>query len=116
RVDLGNGNFRQNRVIGEGGAAHIVMNLVLADGEAAGAVRHYALALGGADGGAEAGLARCAGVALAAFRCVERNDVVALLDRGDAGADVDDDTSAFMAEDRGKKTFRIGTREGEIVR
>ena len=80
-----------------------------------GAVRHQALALRGADGGAQIGLARQAGRALAAFGRIERDDVVALLDRGDARADVDDDAGALMAEDRRKQAFRIGARQRELV-
>ncbi|MCY1535801.1 hypothetical protein D9M68_712230 [compost metagenome] len=79
RVDLGNGDLRQHRVVGEGRAAHVVVDLVLADREARGAVGHQALALGRADRGAEIGLARQAGRAGAAFGRVERNDVIALL-------------------------------------
>src|SRR3546814_16624697 len=52
--------------------------------EAAGAVRHHALALGRADGGAQIGLARQAASALAAFRRVERDHMVARLHNGDA--------------------------------
>ena len=106
RVDLGQRDLGQHGEIREGRAAHVVKDLVLADREAAGAVRHQALALRGADRGAEIGLARQAGWALPAFRRVERDDVVALLDRGDALADIDDDAGAFMAEDRRKQPFR----------
>ncbi|MND79056.1 hypothetical protein D3C80_707820 [compost metagenome] len=42
--------------------------------------------------------------------------MVALLDRGDAGADINHDASTFMAEDRREQTFRIGTGEREIIR
>ena len=59
---------------------------------------HHALALGGADRGAEIGLARQAGGAGPAFRRVERNDVVAFLHRGHAGADVDDNAGALRRE------------------
>ncbi len=45
---------------------------------------------------------------VAAFRRIERDDVVALLDRGHARADIDDDAGAFMAEDRREQAFRIG--------
>ncbi len=100
RIDLGDGDLRQNREVGEGRAAHVVVDLVLADREARRAVRHQALALGGANRGAEVGLARQAGRAFAAFRRIERNDVIALLDRGDARADIDDDAGTLMAEDR----------------
>ena len=83
--------------------------------KARGAVGHQALALRGADRGAEIGLARQAGRALPAFRRVQRNDVIALLDAGDALADVDHDARAFMAEDRRKQSFRIGAGQCEFV-
>ncbi|MNL56377.1 hypothetical protein D3C87_1798680 [compost metagenome] len=41
--------------------------------------------------------------------------MIALLDRGHAGADVDDDTSAFMTEDRREETFGVRTGQREIV-
>jgi hypothetical protein len=41
--------------------------------------------------------------------------VIALLQRGDAWADIDDDTGAFMAEDGREQAFRIGARQRELV-
>ncbi|MNE13881.1 hypothetical protein D3C80_1067320 [compost metagenome] len=41
--------------------------------------------------------------------------MIALLQRGDAGADIDDDACAFMAENGRKQAFRVRAREGEIV-
>ncbi len=41
--------------------------------------------------------------------------MVALLHRGYAGADIDDDAGALMAENGGEQPFRIGARQGEIV-
>ena len=114
-VDLGHRDFRQHGVVREGRAAHVVVNLLALVGEARGAVRHQALALGGADGGAQVGLARQAGRALAAFRRVERDDVVALLHRGDAGSDIDNDARALMAEDRREQALGVRAREGELV-
>jgi hypothetical protein len=84
-------------------------------GEAGGAVRHQALALGGADLLAQVGLAGFAELALAAFRGVERDHVVAHLDAGDALADGLDDAAPFMAQDAGEDAFRIGTGEGEGI-
>jgi hypothetical protein len=52
---------------------------------------------------------------LAAFRRVERNDVIALLHARHAGADVEDDAGALVAEDGGKQALRIGARERELV-
>ena len=63
-ADLGQRDLRQHRVVGEGRAAHVVVDRLAADREAAGAVGHHALALGRADRGAQVGLARQAGFAL----------------------------------------------------
>ena len=109
-ADFRHRDLRQHGEIGEGRAAHIVVDLLAAEREARGAVGHHALALGRADRGAKVGLARQARRALPAFGRVKRNDVVAFLHRGDAGADIDDDAGALMAEDRRKQPFRVGAR------
>ena len=114
-ADLRDRDLGQHGEVREGRAAHVVMHRLAADREARGAVRHQALALRGADRGAEVGLARQAGRALPAFRRVERDDVVALLDGGDARADVDHDARALMAEDRRKQPFRVGAGQREFV-
>ena len=41
--------------------------------------------------------------------------MVALLQGGHAGADLDHDTRAFMAENRREKSFRIISRARELV-
>ena len=79
--------------------------------EARGAVGHQALALRGADRGAEVGLLAEAAFALAAFGRVERDHVIAGLDRGDARAHFPDDAGALMAEDRGEDPFAVQTIE-----
>ena len=114
-ADFRDRDLRQHGVVRERRRAHVVMNGLAAEREARGAVGHQALALRGADRGAEIGLARQAGRALPAFRRVQRNDVVALLDAGDALADVDHDARAFMAEDRRKQAFRIGAGQCEFI-
>src|SRR5579871_663770 len=114
-ADLRHRDLRQHRVVGEGGAAHVVVNHPAADGKAAAAVRHEAFALSGADRGAKVRLARQAGLALAALRCVERYDVIAFFHRRDAGADVHDDAGAFMAEYHGEQPFGVCARPGELV-
>ena len=83
--------------------------------EAAGAIGHQALALRRADRRAQIGLARQATFALAAFRRVERDDVIALLERGDAGAHVHHDARALVAQHAGKQPLRVGARQGEII-
>lgn len=107
-ADLRDRDFRQRGVVRKGRGAHVVMDGLAADRETRGAVGHQALALGGTDRGAEIGLARQAGRALPAFRRVQGNDVVTLLDAGDALADVDHDARAFMAENGGKQPLRVG--------
>ncbi|MPN43710.1 hypothetical protein SDC9_191270 [bioreactor metagenome] len=83
--------------------------------EAAGAVRHQAFALGGADRLAQVGLARQAELALAAFRGIERNHMVADSDRGHAFADRFNDAAPFVTEDGRKDPFRIGAGQGEGI-
>src|SRR6202521_1086593 len=115
-ADFGERNLRQHRVIGESRASHVVMDHLLAHREAAGAVRHDALALGGADGGAQVGLARQARLALPALGRVERNHVITLAERADAGPHVHDDARALVPENHRKQTLRIGAGTGEFVR
>jgi len=115
-ADLGQCNLGQHRVIREGRAAHVVMDGLALVGESRGTVRHQPLALCGADLLAEIGLGVQAVLALAALRRIERYDVVAGFQRGDARPDLDYDASAFVAHDGRKQPFRIGTRDGEVVR
>src|SRR5581483_6878848 len=112
-ADLRHRDLGQDREVGERRAAHVVVHHLLADGEAAGAVRHDPLALRRTDRGAQVGLPGKAGFALATFRRVERNDVIALLHRGDPGADVHDHSGALVPENDGEQAFRVraGTRE-----
>ena len=49
---------------------------------------------------------------VAAFRRVERDDVIALFHRRHARPDIDDDAGAFVAEDGGKQALGIGARAG----
>ena len=51
----------------------------------------------------------------AALGRVERDDVVALLHRGHAGAHVHHDARALVAEDGGKEALGVGARQGELV-
>ena len=41
--------------------------------------------------------------------------MVAALQGRDAGTDIDHDTRAFVAQDRGENAFRVGARAGELV-
>ena len=114
-ADLGQRDLRRHRVVAEGAGAHVVKDRLAVEAEAAGGVGHQALALRAADQLAQVGLAREAELALAALGRVERDDVVALLEGGHAGPDVDHDAGAFMAEDRREHAFRVGARERVVV-
>ena len=81
-------------------------------GETRGAIRHQALALRGADGLAQVGLATQAELALAAFRGVQRDHVIAHSHRGHALADGFHHCAAFMAQDRREDAFRVCARQG----
>ena len=106
-ADLRQRDLRQHGEIRERRAAHVVMERLAAERKAAGAIGHQALALRRADRRAEVGLARQARLALPALGRVERNHVIALLERRHAGADVDHDARALVAEDRRKEALRI---------
>ena len=110
-ADLRDGDLGQHGEVGKGRAAHVVVQHLALVGKARGAIGHHAAALGGADGGAQIGLARQARLTLAAFGRVERDDMVADRDAGNAGADFADDTGAFMAEDRREQAFAVETIE-----
>ncbi len=70
--------------------------------EARRAVGHHALALRGADLGAKVSLLAEAAFALAAFRRVKRDHVVARLHRMDAWSDLADDTRSSWPRIEGK--------------
>ena len=77
-ADLCYRDFRQHRVVREGRTAHVMMDHLALIGKPAGAIGHEALALGGPDLLAEIGLRIEAIFAFAAFRRVERDDVISL--------------------------------------
>ena len=79
------------------------------------AVGHEPAALRLADGGAQVGLAAEAGGAAAALGDVAGNDMVADGHARHAGAHLDDDTGALVAEDRGKQAFRVVARQGKGI-
>ena len=115
-ADLRQRDLRQHREVGERRAPHVVVHHVLADREAARAIGHHALALGGADLGAQVRLARQAALALATLGRVERNDVIALLQRSDPGAHIHDDAGTLVPEDRRKQPLRVRARARELIR
>ena len=85
-ADFGQRDFGSDGEVREGGAAHIMMDHPAPVGEAAGAIGHEALALGDPDFLAEIGLGVQAIFAFAAFGRVERDDVIADLQRFHAAA------------------------------
>jgi hypothetical protein len=84
-------------------------------GEARGPVRHQALALGRAHLLAEVGLGVQAVFALPALGGVERDDMIAGLQRGHALAHLQHDARALMAEDRGEQPLGVRARKREVV-
>jgi hypothetical protein len=70
--------------------------------EAGGAVGHHAFSLRGTDGDAKVRLPRLAEETFATLSGVQRNDVVARLDRDDAFANFNNDACSFMTENRGE--------------
>src|SRR4051794_1869839 len=77
--------------------------------EARGAVGHHTLALRCADRGAQVGLLAQATFALPALRRVERDHMIARLDRDHARADLAHNAGTLMAEDRRKDSFAVKT-------
>ena len=88
-----------------------MMQRLAAARESAGAVGHHAAALRLANRSAQIGLARKAGWAIAAFGNVERDDVVAALQRRHARPRFNHDARALMSEDRREQALRIGARQ-----
>jgi hypothetical protein len=114
-ADLRERDFGHHDVVGKGGGAHVVVDRLAVAGEAAGAVRHQAAALRHADLLAQIGLLERQYSHCAAFRRVQRNDVVALLQGTHARPDIDHHARAFMAEDAGKMPSGIGAGERVLV-
>jgi len=115
RVDLGQRDLVDDRVFAEGRAAHVVVQRLAFVAEARGAVGHDALALGGAHLLAQVGLAGQAELTFAAFGRVERNDVVARLQRRHAFAHFHDHARAFVAQHGGEQAFGVVAAERERV-
>jgi hypothetical protein len=83
--------------------------------KAAGGIGHQAAPLGAADGLAQVGLLRQAEFALAAFRRVQRDDMVVAAQGGHARADVAHHARALVSQDRREDAFRIGARQGVVI-
>ena len=115
-ADLGKRDFRQDGVVREGRAAHVMQDRIAIEGrEPRCAVWHQALTLRRADLLAQVRLGVQAILAFTAFGRVERNNVIAGLQGGDPFPDFQNDSSAFVAQDRGKQSFRISARQGEFI-
>ncbi len=110
-ADLGERDLRQHGEARERRRPHVVKEPLAPGREAARPVGHEALALGRADRLAEVRLAARAVRALAALRRVERDDVVALLQRAHPGPDVDDDAGALVPQDGREEALGILARE-----
>jgi hypothetical protein len=116
RPDLREADLGQDRVVREGRAAHVVQDRVAIErGEPRGAVRHQALALGRAHLLAEVRLGVQAVFAFPAFGGVERDDMIAGLQRRHALAHLQHDARALMAEDRGEQPLGVRARQREVV-
>ena len=117
---LRHGDFRQHSEIRKSAAPHIVKHGLAQccafATEAAGAIGHHALALCAADGGAKIAALAQAGFACAAFRRVERDDMIARLHTGHTCADFTHNARPFMAEDGGEKPLRIQPIQGIGIR
>src|SRR5215212_3654507 len=98
-ADFGDRDLWQYREVREGRATHVVKDRFTLVAKAGCPVGHQSLALRCSDGGTQIGLAAEAAFALAAFRSVERNCMIAGLYRGDACANLTNDSCALMAED-----------------
>ena len=75
--------------------------------EAACAIGHQPLALRRADRGAEIGFLTQAAFALAAFRRVKRDHMIARLHRNHACSDLANNPGTLMTEDRRKDSFAV---------
>ena len=115
RVDLGQRDLVDHGVFAEGRAAHVVVERLAFIAEARAAVGHDALALRGADLLAQVGLAGQAELAFAAFGRVERDDMIAGLQRGHALAHFDHHARAFVAQHGGEQALGIVAAQGEGV-
>src|SRR5439155_7845798 len=96
-----------DRVLGEGGRPHIMMQHPAPERESTRAVGHDALPLRREERSAEVRPAAETELAVATFGNVERDHVVAGGERRDARADVLDDPAALVAEHGGEEPRRI---------
>src|ERR1700737_4486071 len=98
-ANLCDGDFRQNDKVRESRAAHIVEDWFALVAEARCAIGHQPLTLRRADCGAEIGLLAETTFALAAFRRVNRDHVIAGLHRSYACSHLTNNPRTLMTED-----------------
>ena len=114
--NFSNSNFWQDRMIGEGRAAHIMINRLALIRKARGAIGHDAFALRGANGGTEISFPREARFTLTAFGRVEWNNVVAHRDGFYALTNLAHNARTLMTEDTGEEPLTIKTVQGVSIR
>src|SRR5262245_28870632 len=114
-ANLRNRNFGQHGVVGERRRTHVVVQLLAFDREAARAVGHDSATLRLTNRLTQVRFAGQAELALPAFGCVQRNHVVADLQRLHTGAGFYDDTGPFVTQHSWEEAFGIGARQREFI-
>jgi len=110
-ADFCHRNFGQDNEIRKGRATHIVIDCLALIAHPACTIGHQPLALRFADSVAQIGFARQAHFALAAFGCVERDDMIIGCNRGHSRAHFAHDPRALMAEHAGEDPLAIQSIE-----
>src|SRR3546814_15568585 len=106
-ADFGDRDFGHDGEVRKRRTAHVMKDRLSLIAEPAGAVGHHALALGRPDRGAQVRFLAEAGFALAAFGRVERDDMVADLQRGYASDPLAHDSRALRAMNRREDALPI---------
>ena len=92
-----------------------MVNRLAVIGETGGAVRHQTFPLGGAYRLAEVSFTGFTEFALAALCGIQRDNVIARLQAGDAFANFDHDTAAFVTQHGREYAFRIVTGQRKRI-
>ena len=114
-IDFGQRNFIAHGVFAEGAATHVMKNRLTLVGKTRGAIGHQPLALCGAYFLAQIGFAREAKLAFAALGGVERNDMIARLQAGDALTDLDHHARTLMPQHGWENALRVIATQGECI-